>query len=332
MFKALVVSQSDEQPFKAEVTDIDPSFLSPDGEVLVKVAYSTVNYKDGLVLNGKGGLVRDYPRIPGIDFSGVVEHSSDDRYKPGDEVILTGWRVGEAWHGGYAQYAKVKADWLVPLPAGLSLKEAMAVGTAGLTAMFAIRALEAQGLSQNDGPVLVTGVSGGVGSVAATMLAQSGYEVAGVTGRADEMKDYLTSLGVTQIIDRADVAEAIARPMESAKWAGCIDSVGGEMLARILGQLAYGASAAAIGNAGGIAVPANIIPFLLRGVNLLGIDSVMRPYDDRVGAWARIASDMPKQALADMSEVIYLSDLPEAGAAILKGQVKGRLIVDVANS
>ena len=332
MFKALVVSQSDEQPFKAEVTDIDPSFLSPDGEVLVKVAYSTVNYKDGLVLNGKGGLVRDYPRIPGIDFSGVVEHSSDDRYKPGDEVILTGWRVGEAWHGGYAQYAKVKADWLVPLPAGLSLKEAMAVGTAGLTAMFAIRALEAQGLSQNDGPVLVTGVSGGVGSVAATMLAQSGYEVAGVTGRADKMKDYLTSSGVTQIIDRADVAEAIARPMESAKWAGCIDSVGGEMLARILGQLAYGASAAAIGNAGGIAVPANIIPFLLRGVNLLGIDSVMRPYDDRVGAWARIASDMPKQALADMSEVIYLSDLPEAGAAILKGQVKGRLIVDVANS
>lgn len=332
MFKALVVSQSDEQPFKAEVTNIDPSFLSPDGEVLVKVAYSTVNYKDGLVLNGKGGLVRDYPRIPGIDFSGVVEHSSDDRYKPGDEVILTGWRVGEAWHGGYAQYAKVKADWLVPLPAGLSLKEAMAVGTAGLTAMFAIRALEAQGLSQNDGPVLVTGVSGGVGSVAATMLAQSGYEVAGVTGRADEMKDYLTSLGVTQIIDRADVAEAIARPMESAKWAGCIDSVGGEMLARILGQLAYGASAAAIGNAGGIAVPANIIPFLLRGVNLLGIDSVMRPYDDRVGAWARIASDMPKQALADMSKVIHLSDLPEAGAAILKGQVKGRLIVDVANS
>ena len=200
MFKALVVSQSDEQPFKAEVTDIDPSFLSSDGEVLVKVAYSTVNYKDGLVLNGKGGLVRDYPRIPGIDFSGVVEHSSDDRYKPGDEVILTGWRVGEAWHGGYAQYAKVKADWLVPLPAGLSLKEAMAVGTAGLTAMFAIRALEAQGLSQNDGPVLVTGVSGGVGSVAATMLAQSGYEVAGVTGRADEMKDYLTSLGVTQIV------------------------------------------------------------------------------------------------------------------------------------
>lgn len=332
MFKALVVSQSDEQPFKAEVTDIDQSFLSPDGDVLVKVAYSTVNYKDGLVLNGKGGLVRDYPRIPGIDFSGVVEHSSDDRYKPGDEVILTGWRVGEAWHGGYAQYAKVKADWLVPLPAGLSLKEAMAVGTAGLTAMFAIRALEAQGLSQNDGPVLVTGVSGGVGSVAATMLAQSGYEVAGVTGRADEMKDYLTSLGVTQIIDRADVAEAIARPMESAKWAGCIDSVGGEMLARVLGQLAYGASAAAIGNAGGIAVPANIIPFLLRGVNLLGIDSVMRPYDDRVGAWARIASDMPKQALADMSEVIHLSDLPEAGAAILKGQVKGRLIVDVANS
>ena len=332
MFKALVVSKSDEQPFKAELTEIDQSFLSDEGEVLVKVAYSTVNYKDGLVLGGKGGLVRDYPRIPGIDFSGIVESSSDDRYKPGDEVILTGWRVGEAWHGGYAQYAKVKADWLVPLPAGLTLQEAMAVGTAGLTAMFAIRALEAHGLSSDDGPVLVTGVSGGVGSVAATMLAQSGYEVAGVTGRADEMKDYLASLGVSQIIERAEVAEAIARPMESSRWAGCIDSVGGEMLARILGQLHYGASAAAIGNAGGIAVPANIIPFLLRGVNLLGIDSVMRPYEDRIAAWARIASDMPKQALAEMSEVIALHDLPEAGAKILKGQIKGRLIVDVANS
>ena len=198
--------------------------------------------------------------------------------------------------------------------------------------MFAIRALEAHGLSCDDGPVLVTGVSGGVGSVAATMLAKSGYEVAGVTGRADEMKAYLTSLGVSQIIERAEVAEAIARPMESSRWAGCIDSVGGEMLARILGQLHYGASAAAIGNAGGIAVPANIIPFLLRGVNLLGIDSVMRPYEDRVAAWARIASDMPKQALAEMSEVIALHDLPEAGAKILKGQIKGRLIVDVANS
>ena len=332
MFKALIVSKSDDTEFSAGIQEIDHDFLGQDGEVLVKVAYSTVNYKDGLVLNGKGGLVRDYPRIPGIDFSGVVEASDDARYKPGDEVILTGWRVGEAWHGGYAQYAKVKADWLVPLPQGLSLQEAMAVGTAGLTAVFAIAALEAHGLVPDNGPVLVTGASGGVGSVAAQMLSQSGYEVAAVTGRRDALADYLTDLGVSQIIDRADVAEAIARPMESASWAGCIDSVGGEMLARILGQLKYGASAAAIGNAGGVAVPANIIPFLLRGVNLLGIDSVMRPYDERVAAWARIAKDMPKDKLASMSEMITLADLPDAGKQILKGQVKGRLVVDVQNS
>lgn len=332
MFKALIVSKSDDTPFSASLQEIDHDFLSDDGEVLVKIAYSTVNYKDGLVLSGKGGLVRDYPRIPGIDFSGTVEASSDPRYQAGDEVILTGWRVGEAWHGGYAHYAKVKADWLVPLPEGLSLKEAMAVGTAGLTAVFAIQALEEHGLRADQGPVLVTGVSGGVGSVAARMLSASGYEVAGVTGRKDEMADYLTSLGVSEIIAREEVAEAIARPMESARWAGCIDSVGGEMLARVLGQLKYGASAAAIGNAGGIAVPANVIPFLLRGVNLLGIDSVMRPYENRVAAWARIVKDMPKEALTDISDMITLDDLPAAGASILAGQVKGRLIVDVQNS
>ena len=332
MFKALIVSKSEDQPFEAALKEVDHDFLDPAGEVLVKVAYSTVNYKDGLVLNGKGGLVRDYPRIPGIDFSGVVEASTDDRYKAGDEVVLTGWRVGEAWHGGYAQYARVKADWLVPLPKGLSLKQAMMVGTAGLTACFAIQALEDHGLKTGTGPVLVTGVSGGVGSVAASLLSRSGYEVAGVTGRADHLSDYLTKLGVGEIIERSELAEAIARPMESSRWAGCIDSVGGEMLARILGQLNYGASAAAIGNAGGVAVPANIIPFLLRGVNLLGIDSVMRPYDQRIKAWDRIAKDLPADMLDDMASEITLADLPEAGMQILKGQVKGRLVVDVANS
>ena len=332
MFKALIVSKSDDTPFTASVQEIEHDFLPAEGEVLVKVAYSCVNYKDGLVLTGKGGLVRDYPRIPGIDFSGIVETSSDPRYQPGDEVVLTGWRVGEAWHGGYAHYAKVKADWLVPLPKGLSLQEAMAVGTAGLTAMFAIQALEAHGLTQEAGPVLVTGASGGVGSVAAQLLSSSGYEVAAVTGRKEAMADYLTSLGVSEIIERSELAEAIARPMESARWAGCIDSVGGEMLARVLGQLKYGASAAAIGNAGGVAVPANIIPFLFRGVNLLGIDSVMRPYDNRIAAWARIAKDMPKASLSQIGAMITLDDLPEAGLSILKGQIKGRLIVDVQNS
>ena len=328
MFKALIATKSEDRPFAVSIEEIDEGFLPAEGDVLVDVHYSTVNYKDGLVLNGKGGLVRDYPRIPGIDFAGVVAESSDDRYQPGDEVILTGWRVGEMWHGGYAQRAKVKADWLVPCPKGLSLQEAMAVGTAGLTSVFAIQSLEAHGLAQGQGPVLVTGASGGVGSVAVAMLAQSGYEVAAVTGRP-ENASYLTSLGATEIIDRAEIAEAISRPMESSRWAGCIDSVGGEMLARVLGQLHYGASAAAIGNAGGIAVPANIIPFLLRGINLLGIDSVMRPYDDRVAAWARIAADMPRDYLSSMTNLISLSDLPQAGADIIQGKVKGRLVVDV---
>lgn len=330
MFKALVVTKTDETPFAAMVQEVDHDFLSAEGDVLVKIAYSTVNYKDGLVLTGKGGLVRDYPRIPGIDFSGVVEASDDPRYQPGDKVVLTGWRVGEAWHGGYAEYARVKADWLVPLPEGISLQQAMSVGTAGLTAAFAIMALENQGLSKTDGPVLVTGVSGGVGSVAAVLLARSGYEVAGVSGRKDSLSDYLTSLGVKEIIDRAELAEAIQRPMESARWAGCVDSVGGEMLARVLGQLRYGASVAAIGNAGGVNVPANIIPFLLRGINLLGIDSVMRPYEQRIAAWQRIANDMPHELLADMTSIIGLDALPEAGKQILKGQVKGRLVVEIS--
>lgn len=328
MFKALIATKSEDHPFAVAIEEIDEGFLPADGDVVVDVHYSTVNYKDGLVLNGKGGLVRDYPRIPGIDFAGVVAESSDDRYQPGDEVILTGWRVGEMWHGGYAQRARVKADWLVPCPKGLSLQEAMAVGTAGLTSVFAIQSLEAHGHSQGQGPVLVTGASGGVGSVAVAMLAQSGYEVAAVTGRP-ENASYLTALGATEIIDRAEIAEAIARPMESSRWAGCIDSVGGEMLARVLGQLHYGASAAAIGNAGGIAVPANIIPFLLRGINLLGIDSVMRPYADRVAAWDRIASDMPRDYLTSMTRLITLADLPQAGADIIQGKVKGRLVVDV---
>ena len=332
MFKALVATKSEDSPFAIGIQDVDDSFLPQEGEVIIDVHYSTVNYKDGLVMCGKGGLVRDYPRIPGIDFAGIVASSSDDRYQVGDRVILTGWRVGEVWHGGYAQKARVKADWLVPCPADLSLQEAMAVGTAGLTAVFAIQALEAHGLTKDKGPVLVTGASGGVGSVAAIMLSQSGYEVAAVTGRAQENQDYLTSLGISQIIERAEIGEAISRPMESSRWAGCVDSVGGEMLARILGQLHYGASAAAIGNAGGVAVPANIIPFLLRGINLLGIDSVMRPYEDRVRAWQRICDDMPKEILASTTQMITMADLLQAGQDILAGKVKGRLVVDIAGS
>jgi acrylyl-CoA reductase (NADPH) len=288
-----------------------------------------VNYKDGLCLSPKGGgLVRNYPHIPGIDFAGTVEASEDDRYKPGDKVVLTGWRVGEAYWGGYTQKARVKADWLVPLPAGLDTRQAMAVGTAGFTAMLAVMALEDHGMKPGQGPVLVTGAAGGVGSVATAILANLGYEVAGVTGRP-ETEEYLRSLGATQIVARDELNETVKRPLESETWAGCVDAVGGEMLARVLGQMKYGGSVAAVGLAGGAGLPATVIPFLLRGVNLLGIDSVMQPYDNRVRAWERLATDLPMDKLEAMVKPAVLSDLPQLGADILKGQVQGRVVVDV---
>ncbi|GGL89764.1 quinone oxidoreductase [Pseudooceanicola nanhaiensis] len=328
MFNALVMSQDDEGTASPEVKSLALSDL-PEAEVTVAVEYSTVNYKDGLCLSPKGGgLVRKYPHVPGIDFAGTVEESSDDRYKPGDKVVLTGWRVGEAHWGGYAQKARVKADWLVPLPEGLSTSQAMAVGTAGFTAMLAVMALEDHGLKTGHGPVLVTGAAGGVGSVATAILANLGHEVAAVTGRP-ETADYLRSLGATQIVPREDLAETTKRPLESETWAGCVDAVGGAMLARVLGQMKYGASVAAVGLAGGAALPATVVPFLLRGVNLLGIDSVMQPYDNRVRAWQRIAKDLPMDKLDAMVQPATLSDLPKLGADILKGQVKGRVVVDV---
>lgn len=241
---------------------------------------------------------------------------------------MTGWRVGENRWGGYAQKARVKADYLVPLPEGLSTRDAMAVGTAGFTAMLAVMALEDHGLVPGNGPVLVTGAAGGVGSVATAILAARGYEVAGVTGRP-ETADYLRSLGATQIVAREELNETVKRPLEGEVWAGCVDAVGGAMLARVLGQMKYGASVAAVGLAGGAGLPATVVPFLLRGVNLLGIDSVMQPYDNRVRAWQRVAADLPMAKLAEMIQPAGLSDLPKLGADILKGQVKGRVLVDV---
>jgi acrylyl-CoA reductase (NADPH) len=240
--------------------------------------------------------------------------------------VLTGWRVGEAYWGGYTQKARVKADWLVPLPTGLDTRQAMAVGTAGFTAMLAVMALEDHGIK--DGPVLVTGAAGGVGSVATAILANLGHEVAAVTGRP-ETADYLKSLGATQIVAREEINEITRRPLEAETWAGCVDAVGGEMLARVLGQMKYGASVSAVGLAGGAGLPASVIPFLLRGVNLLGIDSVMQPYENRVRAWARIAKDLPMDKLEAMIQPATLSDLPELGRGILQGQVKGRVVVDV---
>ncbi|WP_322889129.1 MULTISPECIES: acryloyl-CoA reductase [unclassified Yoonia] len=325
MFKALIVDKDEAGHTHAAVQEITLERL-PAAEVTVAVEYSTVNYKDGLCIGPGGGLVRNYPHIPGIDFAGTVEASDDPRYQPGDKVVLTGWRVGEAHWGGYSQKARVKADWLVPLPDGLTTRQAMAVGTAGFTAMLAVMALEDHGIKA--GPVLVTGAAGGVGSVATAILAHLGYKVAAVTGRP-ETADYLTSLGATRIVVREDLAETVKRPLEGETWGGCVDAVGGAMLARVLGQMEYGASVAAVGLAGGANLPATVIPFLLRGVNLLGIDSVMQPYDNRVRAWARIAKDLPMDKLDAMIQPATLSDLPQLGADILAGKVKGRVVVDV---
>ncbi|MFZ3582695.1 acryloyl-CoA reductase [Loktanella sp. DJP18] len=325
MFNALIVEKDAEGQTTASVQKIGMDRL-PAGEVTVTVEYSTVNYKDGLCIGPGGGLVRSYPHVPGIDLAGTVEASDDDRYAPGDKVVLTGWRVGEAHWGGYAQKARVKADWLVPLPDGLTTRAAMAVGTAGFTAMLAVMALEDHSIKT--GPVLVTGASGGVGSVATAILANLGYGVAAVTGRP-EGADYLRDLGATEIIARADLAETVKKPLEAERWGGCVDAVGGAMLARVLGQMEYGASVAAVGLAGGAGLPATVIPFLLRGVNLLGIDSVLQPYDNRLRAWARIATDLPLDRLDAMTTAATLSDLPQLGADILKGQVRGRVVVDV---
>lgn len=327
-FRALVVEKDDEGKTSASVQQLDEAQL-PEGDVTVAVEYSTVNYKDGLCIGPGGGLVRNYPHVPGIDFAGTVAQSDNPAYKVGDPVVLTGWRVGEAHWGGYAEKARVKADWLVPLPEGLSARAAMAVGTAGFTAMLAIMALEDHGLSPDQGEVLVTGAAGGVGSVATAILANLGYQVAAVTGRPEQAA-YLESLGVSRIVARSELNETVKRPLEAETWAGCVDAVGGDMLARVLGQMKYGASVAAVGLAGGAGLPATVIPFLLRGVNLLGIDSVMQPYDNRLRAWERIARDLPMEKLEAMIMPAGLEDLPELGKSILKGGVRGRVVVDVS--
>jgi acrylyl-CoA reductase (NADPH) len=328
MFRAVLMEKDDDGTARARLADLDEAAL-PEGEVTVAVEYSTVNYKDGLCLSATGGgLVRTYPHVPGIDFAGRVEVSSDPRWAPGDRVVLTGWRVGEAHWGGYAQKARVRADWLVRLPEAISTRAAMAVGTAGFTAMMAVMALEEHGLTPEKGEVLVTGAAGGVGSVAVAILHRLGYQVAAVTGRP-ETEAYLRDLGASRIVPRGDIAETVKRPMESETWAGCIDAVGGAMLARVLGQLKMEASVAAVGNAGGLQVPANIIPFLLRGVNLLGINSVFVPPARRALIWDRIARDLPMEKLESMVQVAPLARVPALGAAILKGAVQGRTVIDV---
>lgn len=327
-FNALLVEKDEASKHtSASVQQIDESRL-PEGDVTINVEYSTVNYKDGLCIGPGGGLVRNYPHVPGIDFAGTVAQSRASNYAVGDKVVLTGWRVGEVRWGGYAQKARVESKWLVPLPAGITTRQAMAVGTAGFTAMLAVMKLQDNGLKTDTGPVLVTGGAGGVGSVAIAILNNLGFEVAAVTGRP-EAADYLKSLGATTIVARDDINETVKRPLETETWAGCVDAVGGAMLARILGQLKYGASVASLGLAGGPQLPATVIPFLLRGVNILGIDSVMQPYDNRLRAWNRLTEALPMDKLESMITPATLSDLPELGKQILEGQVRGRVVVDV---
>ncbi len=327
MFRALVVEKDEAGNTHAGVQQLDEARL-PAADVTVAVEYSTLNYKDGLCLGSGGGMVRVWPHVPGIDFAGVVEASDDPRYRAGDRVVLTGWRVGESWWGGFAEKARVKGDWLVPLPDGLTAQQAMAVGTAGFTAMLSLMALEAHGLEPGQGEVLVTGAAGGVGSVAVALLAARGYQVAAVTGRP-ETEGYLRDLGATRIVPRSDLAETVKKPLESEIWAGAIDNVGGAMLARLLGQMKADASVASVGLAGGADLPAKVTPFILRGVNLLGINSVMVPFVKRVMAWQRIAEELPMAKLEAMVQPCGLGDLPELGRAILKGAVQGRVVVDV---
>lgn len=326
-FRAVVIEQTDTPNVAVGIQELSMDRLPP-GNVVVAVEHTTVNYKDGLCMQPGNGLVRRYPHVPGIDFAGTVESSSDARYQPGDQVVLTGWGVGEKHWGGFSQKARVDADWLVPLPAGLSAKQAMAIGTAGFAAMLGIIQLEEHGLSPDQGEVLVTGAAGGVGSVAIAILSNLGYQVAAVTGRP-EKADYLQSLGAARIVPRNELNAVSKKPLESATWAGCVDAVGGEMLARVLGQMQYGASVAAVGLAGGTSLPTTLIPFLLRGVNLLGIDSVMQPFEERVSAWNRLSTDLPSQKLDAMIQTAPLSDLPKLADKILKGQIQGRMVIDV---
>ena len=326
-FTALVLDEADRK-VTASIKELDEADL-PAGEVTVAVSHSTLNYKDGMILKGIGRLVRNYPHVPGIDFAGTVEASDSADYKPGDKVLLTGWRVGEAHWGGYAARARVKADWLVPLPAGLSAQQAMALGTAGFTAMLAVIALEEAGVAPDSGPVLVTGANGGVGGVAISLLAALGYNVEASTGRP-EFADHLKSLGAAEIIPRSELAAAPERPLLSERWAGAVDAVGGTTLACMLPQMRYHGAIAACGLAGGAEFNATVLPFLLRGVRLLGIDSVMCPAGPRRAAWARLADEMPKDKLDALTEMVALADLPALADSILKGETRGRVVVDLA--
>ena len=325
-FKALVLEEQDGKT-QSSIRELGRDDL-PAGEVLVEVAYSSLNYKDGLAITGQGRIIRYFPMVPGIDFSGTVVESASPDYAAGDGVILTGWGVGERHWGGFSQFARVKADWLVKLPVGLSPHGAMAFGTAGFTAMLCVLALEDAGIAPGEREVVVTGAAGGVGSVAVALLARAGHNVTASTGRAEE-REYLTALGARQIIDRSELATLSKRPLESERWAGGVDTVGDDTLATVLKAVAYGGAVAACGLAGGSNLNTTVLPFILRGVRLLGVDSVMCPRPRREAAWARLASDFPAELLDRVTQTVSLADLPALAADILGGKVRGRVVVDV---
>lgn len=324
-FRAFVVTES------AEGRDVAiqelPLDALPPGEVLVRVAYSTLNYKDGLAVTGKGKVLRRSPMAPGIDFAGTVVESASPRFKPGDAVVLTGWGVGERHWGGFSQLNRVPAEWLVPLPAGLTLRQAMAIGTAGFTAMLCVLALERFGMRPGEREVVVTGAAGGVGSVAVALLAQAGYKVVAATGRPEEAA-YLHALGAGDVIDRA-VFTAPGRPLESERWGGAIDTVGGATLSGLFRSMAYHSAVAACGNAGGVEFTTSVFPFILRGVALLGVESVLVPPDERQAAWERIARDLPTEVIERTITTIGMGDIAAYSLAITNGQVRGRVVIDV---
>lgn len=309
----------------ATLRDLDEADL-PDGDVLVRIQYSTVNFKDALILSGIGRLVRSYPHVPGIDLAGTVESSADPRFAPGDEVVLTGWRVGETWWGGYAELARVRADWLLPIPSGLTARDCMVIGTAGLTAALAMTALEGLGLTPDQGPVLVTGATGGLGSTAVHLLARRGYDVTASTGKPQEGQ-HLELLGASAIIDRTQLSSPPERPLLPERWAGCIDAVGGATVAHVLAELRYGACVAMCGNTGGNDVPTNALPFLLRGVRALGIDSVQAQVPVRQQAWEALATLADMDVLRGQVREVRLEEVPAVAADLLAGRVAGRVIV-----
>jgi acrylyl-CoA reductase (NADPH) len=325
MFNAILVER-DAQPYRASLKKLDESQL-PAGDVTVRVEYSTLNYKDALAITGKGPVVRHFPMVPGIDLAGTVEHSSSASYKSGDKVLLNGWGVGESHWGGLSQLVRVKSDWLIPLPAALTARQAMAVGTAGYTAMLCVMTLERHGIVPGDGEILVTGAAGGVGSIAIALLSKLGFSVVAMTGRPAQA-DFLMQLGAAEILDRASFAAA-GKPLAKERWAGAIDVVGSHTLANVCASLRYGGLVAACGLAGGMDFLGTVAPFILRGITLAGIDSVMRPRADRVEAWRRLSRDLEIKRLELLTEEISLSQAVERAGPLLEGQVRGRIVVDV---